>query len=69
MSKNIEVKVDAKAKTLTLVVDLTKEFGLSKSLKTTIVASTEGNAKVDGMDGYQFGLNVFKKPKDAPAKK
>lgn len=60
--KNIKVKVEKN--TLTLTVDLKEEFGLSKSQKTTIVASTEGNAKVEGMDGYQFGLNVFKKPKD-----
>lgn len=57
--KNIEVKLDEKKKVLTLTVDLTKEFGDSVSGKTTIIASSEGNA-ASGLDGVKFGLNVFR---------
>lgn len=62
---------------LTIEVDLSKNFGPSSSGKTTIIASSQGNAKVSseaekvagipsidhGIDlGSIFvGLNVFKK--------
>jgi hypothetical protein len=55
------VKVDVKGAILTLTVDLTKEFGRSASGKTTIVASSEGNADVPEHDGYKIGLNVYKR--------
>lgn len=58
--KNVEMKVDDKKKTLTIVVDLSKEFGLSKSQKSMTIASTEGNATVPGTD-IKIGLNVYKK--------
>ena len=45
---------------LTIEVDLSKDFGPSSSGKTTIIASTEGNAKIDGFEGYRVGLNVYK---------
>ena len=46
---------------LTIKVDLTKDFGPSSSGKTTIVASTEGNAGVPGKEEVKVGLNVYKK--------
>lgn len=55
------IKVEVKGNILTLTVDLTKEFGQSKSGKTTIIASSGGNAPVPDKHGIQFGLNVFKK--------
>jgi len=58
--KNVEIKQDKKK--LTIEVDLTKDFGPSKSGKTTIIASTEGNHKVDGTD-IVVGLNVYKPSK------
>jgi ABC-type sugar transport system ATPase subunit len=61
--QNIEVKVEKNK--LVLTVDLTKRLGPSSSGKTTIVASTAGNAKIEGHEGLQFGLNVF--AKDAAA--
>ncbi len=61
--QNIEVKVEKNK--LILTVDLTKRLGPSSSGKTTIVASTAGNAKLEGHEGLQFGLNVF--AKDAAA--
>jgi len=45
---------------LTLTVDLSKTFGKSKSGKTVIVATTEGNVSVAGHPDIKFGLNVYK---------
>ena len=61
--KNVEVKVDKGV--LTLRVDLKKRFGKSSSGKTTIIASSEGNQSVDGVDGVKFGLNVYTKAEEA----
>ncbi len=59
--QNIEMKVEGGK--LTIVVDLTKEFGLSKSQKTIIVASTQGNQRIAGPKGdVMVGLNVYKYP-------
>jgi hypothetical protein len=62
--KNIDVKINKNQMVLT--VDLSKRFNPSVSGKTIIIASTEGNAKIEGHDGLQFGLNVFAKNADAP---
>lgn len=55
--KNVEVAV-SKERIMTIKVDLNKTFGPSKSGKTVIIASTEGN---QSMDGVTIGLNVYKK--------
>lgn len=59
---------------LTIEVDLTQDLGPSNSGKTNIVASTEGNAKVEatlpgkrGKVEFGYGLNVWYKT-PAPAK-
>jgi hypothetical protein len=57
--KNVEMKVNGNK--LTITVDLTKEFGKSSSGKSIIIASTEGNVDVPGMEGAKIGLNVYKK--------
>ena len=59
--KNVKMTVSDDRKTLTIVVDLTQDFGPSSSGKTTIVASTEGNANVPDVPGMKIGLNVYKK--------
>ena len=46
---------------LIIEIDLTKEFGLSKSGKTVTIASTRGNQKIEGTDAV-IGLNVYKYP-------
>ena len=56
MAKNADTKVEQDR--LTIVVDLKKEFGPSKSGKTIIIASTEGNLQV--AKGVFLGLNVYK---------
>jgi hypothetical protein len=56
------VKVEVKKNVLTLTVDLTQDFGPSKSGKTNLIATTEGNVKIDGPKGDVFiGLNIYKK--------
>lgn len=55
---NVEMSVQGDK--LTLVVDLTKEFGKSSSGKTIIIASTKGNASVPGRDEVKVGLNVYR---------
>lgn len=57
IGKNVSYEVQGDR--LTIVVDLSQSFGPSKSGKTTIIASTEGNAKVDGVT---IGLNVYRRP-------
>lgn len=57
--RNIAAKVVGDK--LFLVVDLSKNYGPSKSGKTTIVASTLGVAGVPGHEGVRVGLNVFRK--------
>lgn len=56
--KNVVMAVDGDE--LTVTVDLSKEFGASKSGQTIIVASTEGNQLVLGRE-EKIGLNVYRK--------
>ena len=55
------IKISVKGHALTIEVDLTKDFGLSRSGKTTVIASTEGTVKLDGEKGIIIGVNVNKK--------
>lgn len=65
-AKNLEIEVDGDL--LSLQVDLSKDFGPSKSGKTTIVASSEGNRTVPGRE-EKFGLNVYRQLEDKGGKK
>ncbi|MBW2097110.1 MAG: hypothetical protein JRI80_19830 [Deltaproteobacteria bacterium] len=56
--KNIEMKVEGT--TLTITVDLSKEFGPSSSGKSIIIASTEGNISLPERE-EKIGLNVYRK--------
>ena len=58
--KNVEMTVTGT--TLTIKVDLSKEFGLSASKKSIIIASTEGNMSIEGAEDKKIGLNIYKKP-------
>ena len=44
---------------LVITIDLTKQHGPSSSGKTLIVATTEGNQDVPGLDGGKCGINVY----------
>jgi hypothetical protein len=57
--KNVEMKVEGTI--LTIKVDLSKEFGVSASGKSMIIASTEGNQTVEGTEEVKIGLNVYKR--------
>jgi hypothetical protein len=63
--KNVEMTVDGDV--LTLNIDLSKEFGPSKSGKTIIVASTEGNKSVPGRT-EKVGLNIYRQEAKKPGK-
>ncbi len=57
------VKWEIKDDKLIIEIDLTMEFGLSKSGKTITIASTRGNQKIEGTDAV-IGLNVYKYPEN-----
>ena len=56
--KNVDMKVEGSM--LTIIVDLSKDFGPSSSGKTTIIATTEGNVTVPGRE-EKIGLNIYTK--------
>jgi len=57
--KNVDIKIEGN--TMTITVDLGKTFGPSKSGKTTVIATTEGNQPVAPLTF--LGLNIYKKEK------
>jgi hypothetical protein len=57
--KNVDM--DVQGDNFTVTIDLSKEFGPSKSGKTIIVASTEGNKTIPGRI-EKIGLNVYRQP-------
>ena len=58
----VNVQMDVKGKKLHITVDLSEEHGRSRNGKTLVIASTQGNQKIDGPDGDVWvGLNVYKK--------
>ncbi|MBI5252734.1 MAG: hypothetical protein HY912_24830 [Desulfomonile tiedjei] len=63
--KNVIMAVDGDI--LQIEIDLSKEFGPSKSGKTTIIASTEGNKSVPGRP-EKIGLNVYRQEAKKSAK-
>ncbi len=56
--RNVQMVVEGN--TLTIKVDLSKEFGPSASGKTIIIATTEGNVSVPDRE-EKVGLNVYRK--------
>lgn len=55
---NTDIKVTGNI--LTITVDLSSEAGPSKSGKTTIIASSQGNRPIEGTDAT-IGLNIYRK--------
>jgi len=55
--KNVNLEVEGNI--LKIKVDLSKDFGPSKSGKTRIVATTAGNIAIPGTDA-KIGLNVYR---------
>ena len=55
------LKIDTQGTKLLIEVDTAEEFGPSKSGKTIIIASTEGNKKIlVGDKEVSIGLNVYR---------
>ena len=59
MMQNVELKIAGDK--LVIEIDLSKDFGLSKSGKTHTVASTGGFVQVEGKPGISLNLNVCRK--------
>ena len=58
--KNLQMEVVDGGKTLVIKVDLTKRLGKSKSGKTEMIATSEGNITVPGgPDAVKLGLNIY----------
>jgi hypothetical protein len=57
--KNIDMKLDGSI--LTIKVDISKEFGESKSGKSITIASTEGNVSIPDNEEIKIGLNIYRK--------
>jgi hypothetical protein len=57
--KNMEMKREGSK--LIIEVDLTKDFGISKSGKSVIIASSEGNIGLPDDDEIKIGLNIYRK--------
>ena len=55
--KNVDMKVEGGV--LTIKVDLNKNFGRSKSGKSIIIASKEGNVTIPGTEA-KLGLKIYK---------
>lgn len=53
---NAELKLDGNI--LTIIVDMTKSYGSSKSGKSTIIATSGGNKSIPGVDA-KIGLNIY----------
>jgi len=57
--KNVDMKLNENQ--LVITVDLTKDFGTSKSGKSITIASTEGNISIPEHDDIKIGLNIYRK--------
>ena len=58
--RNVEMKMDEQG-ILTIKIDTKSRLGESKSGKTIMVASTEGNQRVEGGEVF-IGLNCYVYP-------
>ena len=59
--KNAEIKVDKKG-IMTVTIDTKIKLGPSKSGKTILIATSEGNCQLE--NDIFLGLNVYTYPKD-----
>ena len=56
------VQIEIKDNKAVITIDLTKDFGPSKSGKTVVVATTRGNVPIPGSDTIKIGINCYKYP-------
>lgn len=57
--KNVEMSVEGNV--LHINVDLSVKGEESKSGKSIVIATTEGNQSVPETDGVKIGLNIYRK--------
>lgn len=56
--QNIQIELrDGKA---VITIDLKAPGAISKSGKSTVIASTHGNVTIPGADGIKLGVNCYK---------
>ena len=60
VGKNAKFVIDEKG-IMTMTIDLNLDLGPSASKKSNIIATSEGNQKIDGGNGAIIGLNVYRK--------
>lgn len=56
--KNVQLTLDGKD--LVIRVDLSQNGEISKSGKSIVIASTEGNKSVPGKEEVKIGLNIYR---------
>lgn len=56
--KNVALKVEGSM--LWIGVDTSASQGASKTGKSEVIGTTEGNVNVPGLDGVKFGLTVYR---------
>lgn len=59
IGKNISATLEGN--TLTLVIDISKDYGLSSSGKSRIIASSEGNQAAPGDGEIKIGVNIYRR--------
>jgi hypothetical protein len=55
------IKATVNGDVLTMTVLLTERHGRSKSGKTEMIASTNGNVSVPGHEDIKMGINIYTK--------
>lgn len=53
------VILEREGNTLIIKVDMTKRNGVSRSGKSTTIATTMGNQPIPGDEGARIGLNIY----------
>lgn len=57
----VVIKEDDGMDKLVITINLSKEFGRSKSGKSTIIATTAGNISIPDHPDIHLGLNLYRK--------
>jgi hypothetical protein len=56
------VLIEVKDNKAIITIDLSKEYGESKSGKTIVIATTRGNVPLPGAETFRIGLNCYRYP-------
>ena len=59
------VQIEVKDNKAIITIDLSKDFGPSKSGKTIVVATTRGNVPLPGAENIRIGINCYKYPEES----